>query len=107
MRAWILVASSLFMSGPVFGADGKTLFLEQKCNRCHAVEAEDIEATVRSERMRGPDLGEVGKERSAEWIVQFVKKEVEVDGKTHRSSYQGTGADLEAIATWLVGLAGK
>ncbi len=36
--------------------DGKQIFLAQKCNLCHSVPPAGIAATVKSERMKGPDL---------------------------------------------------
>ena len=40
--------------------DGKAEFSENGCNRCHSVDTHEIEATVTSERMRGPDLSQIG-----------------------------------------------
>ena len=65
-------------------AKGKTAFLENKCNRCHAVQTREIEATVKSEKMKGPDMSNVGSERDAAWIQKYVMREVKLHDKKHR-----------------------
>ena len=82
-------------------ADGKQTFLDNNCNRCHAVSAHDIEATVKSASMKGPDLSKAGKDRDADWLEQFLAKEVDIGGKKHSSTYRGTDEDRRAIAEWL------
>ena len=87
--------------------DGQDLFVEEKCDRCHAIASLGIEATTKSDRMRGPDLGETDQQRTAEWIVRYVAKQIELDGKSHRTTYKGTQENLEAIAKWLSQLDGQ
>ena len=82
-------------------ADGKQAFLDNNCNRCHAVSSHDIEATAKSASMHGPDLSATGKDRDAGWFEQYLAKEVDVDGKKHRSTYRGNDDDRRAIAEWL------
>lgn len=103
---WLLAAATLLLGSArtVGAADGKELFLSTKCNRCHSLERFQIEASVESERMKGPDLSTVGGEREAKWIVEFVSRKTELEGKKHRFPYKGTDSDLEAIAEWLGGL---
>ena len=84
--------------------DGKEAYLKARCDRCHAIASQEIDATTNSERMLGPDLGEMSAERSVDWIVRYVKKEVDIDDKTHRFTFKGTDEDLQTIAEWLVGL---
>lgn len=105
----LLIASAaavLFvpLSSASLAADGQELFLSNNCNRCHSIERFDIEATVESERMKGPDLSQVGDERTAEWITNYVTRETELNGKKHRFPYKGSESDLATIAEWLGGL---
>ena len=83
---------------------GEAAYTEAGCARCHAVEARDIESTV-SERLRGRDLGAVGADHDAPWVVAVVKREIEVDGRPHRAPFRGSDEQLAALAEWLVGLA--
>jgi cytochrome c2 len=85
-------------------ADGKALFEASKCNMCHAVKAAGIEAKVKSEKMQGPDLGGVGSRHEAEWIVKYVKKEVQLEEKDHKGTFKGSDEDMKAILAWLGGL---
>jgi cytochrome c2 len=86
--------------------DGKAAFLELKCNMCHAVSAAAIEAKVKSEDMKGPDLTGVTKRMDTAQIAPFVKKEAEHDGKKHKAPWKGTDAQLQAIVDWLGTLEG-
>lgn len=81
--------------------DAKTLFTEtHKCNMCHAVAAAGIEAKTTSEKMKGADLG--GKvEGELEVIAAYVRKEGELDGKTHKKGFKGTDEELQTILDWL------
>ncbi len=81
--------------------DGKTLFTEtHKCNMCHAVPAAGIEAKTTSDKMKGADLG--GKvEAEFETIAAYVRKEADMDGKSHKKEFKGTDEELQAIIDWL------
>ena len=83
---------------------GQTALVDNKCNMCHPVQAAGIERTSKSDKMKGSDLSTVGDDHDAAWIVEFIKKEVELDGEPHKRSYKGTDEDLEAIAAWLATL---
>jgi mono/diheme cytochrome c family protein len=78
---------------------GKTLFLDNKCNVCHSIKSDGIER--KSSASKAPDLSTVGSERTADWIVKFLKKEVDLEGKKHIKAWTGKNEDLTAIAKWL------
>ena len=84
--------------------DGKAAYATNGCAQCHSVEAQDIEATISSEQMRGPDLSRIASEHDADWIVAYVKREQPIDGERHRVPYGGNDDDLQAVAEWLVQL---
>ncbi|MDA0207768.1 MAG: c-type cytochrome [Acidobacteria bacterium] len=83
-------------------SDGKAAYVNNGCAQCHSVQTQDIEATISSEQMRGPDLSQIGSEHDADWIVAYVKREQAVDGEQHRVPYAGNDDDLRAVADWLV-----
>ena len=88
-------------------ADASTvspLFEELKCNRCHALSRFEIVATTSSEKMRGPDLSDVGSTRDAEWLTSFLEREVEVDGNKHKSPWKGDDEQLAKLTEWLAKL---
>ena len=82
--------------------DGKTVFLENKCNMCHTIDAMQI-AKLSGKKTEGgpPDLSTVGSRHNAEWITKFLKKEVVQNGKKHMKTFTGKPEDLQTIATWL------
>ena len=81
---------------------GQTAFVAQKCSMCHSVPQAGLTATVKSEKMKGPDLPAAA--RDADWLAGFLKREVQLDGKDHKKEYKGSPEELTAIATWMVGL---
>ena len=80
--------------------DGKEIFLAQKCNMCHSVPPAGIEATTKSEKMKGPDL--VDLEREAAWIEGYLTKKVELGGAAHKKEFTGSEQELDALVAWLL-----
>lgn len=80
--------------------DGKEIFLAQKCNLCHSVPPAGIEATTKSEKMKGPDL--VDLDRDAEWLEKYLTKEVELNAKPHMKEFKGGEEQLDALVGWLL-----
>lgn len=102
-----LIAGLLFfMTVPLAAAEGgQQIFLDQKCNRCHSIASLEIEATIKSEKMKGPDLENVGSRHEAEWLSQWIKKEVSNDdGKNHSAKWAGSDKELEGLVAWLASL---
>lgn len=83
-------------------AAGQEIFLAQKCNMCHSVSSAGIEATAKSEKMKGPDLTNIAAEKGAEWVTSFLKKEVDLDGKKHMKGFSGSDEELKTLVEWLV-----
>ncbi|HEX9734326.1 MAG TPA: cytochrome c [Thermoanaerobaculia bacterium] len=81
-------------------SDGKAVFEAQKCNLCHAVPPAGIEATTKSDKLKGPDL--VNLDSEAEWLAQYLKKEVDKDGKSHTKPFKGSDEELTALVDWLL-----
>lgn len=82
-------------------ADGKQLFMDQKCVTCHSIASAGITATTKSEKMKGPDLGGVVAEKGVEWTLKFLHKEVELDGKKHGKEIKLSDGDLKTLVDWL------
>lgn len=82
---------------------GKELFLEAKCNMCHAVESAGIEAV--RDGSKAPDMSNAGADiESAEWAKKFVLRETDKDGKKHQRPWKGPEKDLDQIVAWLLTL---
>ncbi len=86
-------------------ADGRALFIDQKCHMCHSVPELDVVAMAKSKKMRGPDMP--AESREPDWIVRYLKREVQLNGKDHKKEFKGTEEELRAIAAWLVELKGS
>jgi cytochrome c2 len=96
-----IIVGGTALGAPALALDGKEVFLAQKCNMCHAVSTAAIEATTKSEKMKGPDLVGVVQAHDAAWVADFVQKKVDKDGKKHGKAYKGTAEELTAIIDWL------
>lgn len=102
----ILTAAALCLAGaaalaaPAAGADGKEVFLAQKCNLCHSVSSAGIEAKTTNEKLQGPDLSTV-ELPDAEWLAAYLKQEETHDGEKHKKKFTGSDEELQALIDWL------
>jgi mono/diheme cytochrome c family protein len=80
--------------------DGKQVFLAQKCNLCHGVSTAGIQPTTKSEKMKGPDLVNLS-QRDAELLMDYLRREAEIDGKKHGKPFTGSDEELGARIAWL------
>lgn len=83
---------------------GKQVFLDQGCNKCHGVTSAGIEAKIKSEKMQGPDLDGVGSRHDAEFLSKYVRKEAQLDDKSHKVTWDGSDKELAALIDWLSSL---
>ena len=106
----VLVASAAAQDKPATAAkDGKTLFLDNKCNTCHTIQAQSIakkkaEATDAKEEKsekKPPDLSSVGLERTAAWMSKYLMKTEAIKGEKHGRKFRGTEPELATLTTWL------
>ena len=104
VAAGAVVGCFLLAGGAQAQDAGQKAFEANKCSNCHSVEKVGIERKVKSEKMAGPDMSKVGDKHDAAWIVKFASREVQMDGKDHKSEYKGTKEDLQIIADWLASL---
>ena len=98
----LFVLSAVFPSAPQASGealDGKAVFLAEKCNTCHGVPAAGIEAKVKSEKMKGPDLPACHTE--GEWMASYLRQE-EVEGHPkHKQAFKGSDEELGAVIEWI------
>ena len=98
----VVVLLAVLYSGPASGQaklDGKALFLAQKCNMCHSVSTAGIEATTKSEKMKGPDLVNVKTE--AKVLGDYLRKKADLKGKKHSKAFTGSDEELGAMLAWI------
>ena len=110
--ALLLVAPATLAAGPA--KDGKSLFTSFKCNLCHSVESqgiavveeegEEAEAEDDEGARKPPDLSNVGSERDAKWLKDWLMKKVEVEGRTHRKKLTAEPSELNVLTAWMATL---
>ncbi|HET6899057.1 MAG TPA: c-type cytochrome [Vicinamibacteria bacterium] len=79
-------------------ADGKEIFLGQKCNMCHAVSSAGITPTG---KIKAPDLTGLAAKEDPAWLAKFLKKEADKKGKKHIKPFTGSAEDLTTLVDWL------
>ncbi len=85
-------------------ADGKTIFMDKKCNSCHGIEAAGISKKTKA---GPPDLSTVGSKHDAAWIQKWLNKEESLNGKKHMMKFNGTPEELTTLSKWLESLKEK
>lgn len=81
---------------------GKSLFLANKCNTCHTIASDGIEKKVKATGKKiPPDLSTIGDQKTADWIVKYLKKTETIKNEKHPKSWTGKDEDLMLIAKWL------
>ena len=85
------------------GSDGKTIFIENKCQGCHSIDALGIKRTAepKAGELIPADLSGVGLKHKADWFTEWLNKEVELDGHKHLKKFKGSAGDLDILSKWL------
>lgn len=96
-----LLAGGAGLAAPAPAADGKALFLAQKCNLCHSVQSAGIERTTQSEKLAGPDLTEIAAKLDPAWLAKYLKREEVLHDKKHPKAATLPEADLKALVAWV------
>jgi mono/diheme cytochrome c family protein len=88
--------------------DGKALFLENKCNNCHSIDAQKVAKKASAEEgeasessKKAPDLSSVGLDLKADFMDKFLNKTADIKGEKHPKKWKGTPEDLSTITKWL------
>lgn len=81
--------------------DGKAIFLAQKCNMCHSVSSAGIEATTKSEKMKGPDITNNAAKQDAAVLTKYLRKQADLNGKKHTKAFTGSDEELGALIAWM------
>lgn len=76
---------------------GKKIFVDQKCNMCHTVKSVGIE----SKKSDATDLSNVGAEMKSEDMIKYLKKEMKLNNKDHKTAFKGSDEDLKKLVEWL------
>lgn len=106
----LALALAALLSGAPAGAaaaaapkilDGKQIFLAQKCNLCHGVSSAGIQATTKSEKLKGPDLAGAAAKRDAQLLNTYLRKKAEINGKKHAKEFTGSDEEIGALIAWL------
>ena len=59
-----------------------------------------IAATVKSEKMKGPDLVGLSK-KDAALLNGYLRKTAEINGKKHGKQFTGSDEEIGALIAWL------
>lgn len=99
-------------------AAGKKVFLDSKCNKCHAMKSQGIQQLPKAadadadkeeegEKIEPPDLSKLDDAFVKAGLDKFLKKEVAVEYKgkarKHKKSFNGSPAELTNLIDFLTG----
>lgn len=115
LAAFVALAFAASAGAQEAKPDGKTLFLDKKCNTCHTVKALGIEkrsamagektgtgtATPAAAKTKTTDLSSVGLDLKADWMTKFLKREEMTKAKKKHLLFKGTDEELTTVVTWL------
>lgn len=98
----IAVVAFLFTSMITAQSTGKEIFLNSKCNTCHAIKSQDITS---KQADKYPDLSNFGNaDLSKEDAIKYLNKEFDIKGKKHPVKFKGSKEDLSVLIEWLLTL---
>jgi cytochrome c5 len=92
------MASALAPAASAAPLDGKQIFVDQKCNMCHAVSSAGVTPTS---KIKATDLAAVASKEDPAWLSKFLKKDADKNGKKHVKAFTGTADELSAVVAWL------
>lgn len=100
-----LVVFFAFLFSSLINAEektGKDIFLNSKCNTCHAIKSQGIDSKMAA---KYPDLSNFGnKNMEADLVKKFINKESDMNGKKHAIKFKGTDEELTLLVNWLLTL---
>ncbi len=81
---------------------GKDIFVNAKCNTCHAIKSQDITS---KQADKYPDLSNFGNSGvSEENAIKYLNKEFDINGKKHPVKFKGSEEELKTMVEWLLTL---
>lgn len=86
-------------AGSAAALDGKAIFMEKKCNKCHSVSSAAIEKTS---KLKGPDLTGALAKHDAKLLKAYLHKQDAINAKKHTQAFTGSDEELDAVVTWLM-----
>jgi hypothetical protein len=84
---------------------GDKIFIESKCNSCHSVEAENIEAKVKKNSAN--DLSDIDIDKDAEFLAKYLTKSEKINNKLHPVLFKGSKEELNELTSWLKSINNK
>jgi cytochrome c551/c552 len=82
-----------------FAADGKAVFLDKKCNKCHTVSSASI---AKTSKLKGPDLTTEPIKGDAKLLKGYLKKQEMINAKKHGTAFTGSDEDLDTVIAWVL-----
>ena len=81
------------------GMDAKQIFEDNKCNLCHSIESQGIEAKKKSDKY--PDLSHLSGEYEDALLIDYLHKKESINDKKHPMPLKGSDEELATLVTWL------
>ena len=128
----LMIPAAAFAQDASVQQKGIAIFVEKRCYTCHTVKAESAqieaakvafakskgvelkESEEDKEESKGGDLSNVGADRDAKWLTDFIKNPKDyfkdtpdckkLAKKKERKKFKGTDAEFQDLLAWLESL---
>lgn len=77
---------------------GKKVFIDAKCNTCHAVQVVKIDT---KSKKPAADLSAIGSKHKTDFLKKYVVKQEKMNDKPHPVAFKGSDEDLKKLSEWL------
>lgn len=105
----------VFVSSVFSEETGPGIFKEYGCNKCHSVKAdgmvivesepeEDEDEDDDDDDVESPDLSATGLNRDGKWIVKYLRKKIDIEGRKHKKRFKGDKKEFKILRDWLLTL---
>ena len=85
--------------------DPAKLFVANKCVKCHEISSLGIVSVSDKDPSEIKDLSQAGMDfNSIDAVKAYLLREVEKDGKKHKTKFKGEERELQLLATWILTL---
>jgi mono/diheme cytochrome c family protein len=98
----IVISATCIHAASAEPAAGEKVFMASNCNACHSIDSLSIKKKLGSSK--APDLSNIGSEKTAEWITDWLNRKEKLHDKTHVKQWTGKPEDLKTLVDWLVTL---
>ena len=102
---FLFIFSFAYINAQDTNNDAIKIFNDKKCVSCHSISVLNIEK--KNKNSKAPDISGIGNKYDAPFLMNFLQKKAEINGKKHGLRFNGTDEELTTLVDFLVTLQSK